>query len=40
VEAHGGDIWAEPADGTGTVVHFTMPAIDQGATTTDDSCPA
>jgi light-regulated signal transduction histidine kinase (bacteriophytochrome) len=26
VEAHGGDIWAEPADGTGTVVRFTMPA--------------
>jgi hypothetical protein len=21
-----GDIWAEPADGTGTVVRFTMPA--------------
>jgi signal transduction histidine kinase len=27
VQAHGGDIWAEPAEGCGTVVRFTMPAI-------------
>ena len=25
VEAHGGEIWAEPADGTGTVMRFTLP---------------
>jgi signal transduction histidine kinase len=27
VEAHGGSIWAEPADGSGTVVRFTVPAL-------------
>jgi signal transduction histidine kinase len=26
VEGHGGRIWAEPADGGGTVVRFTLPA--------------
>jgi signal transduction histidine kinase len=26
VEAHGGTIWTEPADGAGTVMRFTMPA--------------
>jgi signal transduction histidine kinase len=26
VEAHGGEIWAEPADGPGTVMRFTLPA--------------
>jgi signal transduction histidine kinase len=26
VEAHGGTIWAEPADGAGTVMRFTVPA--------------
>jgi light-regulated signal transduction histidine kinase (bacteriophytochrome) len=34
VEAHGGDIWAELADGAGTVVRFTMPAIDPRAKAT------
>ena len=28
VEAHGGLIWAEPADASGTVMHFTVPALD------------
>ena len=28
VEAHGGLIWAEPADAYGTVMHFTVPALD------------
>ena len=27
VEAHGGAIWAEPADGAGTVMRFTVPAL-------------
>ena len=27
VEAHGGAIWAEPADGAGTVMRFTVPAV-------------
>jgi light-regulated signal transduction histidine kinase (bacteriophytochrome) len=27
VEAHGGTIWTEPADGAGTVMRFTMPAL-------------
>ena len=27
VEAHGGAIWAEPADGPGTVMRFTVPAV-------------
>jgi signal transduction histidine kinase len=27
VEAHGGQIWAEPADGHGTVMRFTVPAL-------------
>jgi signal transduction histidine kinase len=27
VEAHGGAIWAEPADGGGTVMRFTVPAV-------------
>ena len=27
VEAHGGAIWAEPADGSGTVMRFTVPAL-------------
>jgi light-regulated signal transduction histidine kinase (bacteriophytochrome) len=27
VEAHGGTIWAEPADGAGTVMRFTVPAV-------------
>jgi hypothetical protein len=27
VEAHGGAIWAEPADGGGTVMRFTVPAL-------------
>jgi signal transduction histidine kinase len=26
VEAHGGAIWAGPADGGGTVMRFTIPA--------------
>ena len=26
VEAHGGAIWVEPADGAGTLMHFTVPA--------------
>jgi signal transduction histidine kinase len=26
VEAHGGTIWAEPPDGAGTVMRFTVPA--------------
>jgi chemotaxis family two-component system sensor kinase Cph1 len=26
VEAHGGQIWAEPADGAGTIMRFTLPA--------------
>jgi K+-sensing histidine kinase KdpD len=26
VEAHGGAIWAEPADGAGTVMRFTVAA--------------
>ena len=26
VEAHGGEIWTEPADGAGTVMRFTIPA--------------
>lgn len=34
LEAHGGDIWAEPAEDTGTVVRFTTPAIDPRATAT------
>ena len=28
VEAHGGAIWAEPADGAGTVMRFTVPALE------------
>jgi len=28
VEAHGGLIRAEPADASGTVMHFTVPALD------------
>jgi len=31
VEGHGGRIWAEPGDGGGTVVRFTLPAADGGA---------
>ena len=27
VEAHGGAIWSEPADGSGTVMRFTVPAL-------------
>jgi two-component system, sensor histidine kinase and response regulator len=27
IEAHGGQIWAEPREGAGTVVHFTLPAV-------------
>ena len=27
VQAHGGTIWAEPADGAGTVMRFTVPAL-------------
>jgi signal transduction histidine kinase len=27
VEAHGGAIWVEPADGAGTVMRFTIPAL-------------
>jgi signal transduction histidine kinase len=27
VEAHGGLIWAEPANASGTVMHFTVPAL-------------
>jgi signal transduction histidine kinase len=26
VEAHGGAIWAEPGDGAGTLMRFTVPA--------------
>jgi signal transduction histidine kinase len=32
VEAHGGNIWAESAVGTGTTVHFTIPATRLAAT--------
>jgi signal transduction histidine kinase len=31
VEAHGGVIWAEPADGSGTVMRFTVPATTKRA---------
>jgi signal transduction histidine kinase len=40
VEAHGGDIWAEPAEGGGTVVRFTMPASTHVARATAGSVPA
>ena len=30
VEAHGGEIWAESADGSGTVMRFTLPAVTRG----------
>ena len=31
VEAHGGAIWVEPANGTGTVMRFTVPALQSSS---------
>ena len=31
VEGHGGQIWAQPGDGGGTIVRFTLPAANEDA---------
>ena len=30
VEAHGGQIWAEPNPGGGTIFHFTLTVVKEG----------